>query len=293
MRKIVAEIIAAFVPGKVARSRVRGLVNFGIIRALVLRRQMRRDKTRPKYYLAVAAIAKNEGEYFKEWLEWHRKLGVEKFYIYDNESTDNTKKVLAPYIKSGLVDYIFVPGRLKQILSYNDCLARHRTDARWIAFIDLDEFIVPLKDKTIPKFLERFHDFALVEINWLCYGSGGAKKKTAGDVMKRFLCHAKPDAEVNRHVKALVNPRMVSSFVGTHEAVRLSGRAADSHGNITRKQHPDRAPLHDVIRINHYAVKSWAEFLAKRARGRATRSLTNRGLEYFDKFDLNDIKEKA
>ncbi|MDR0449402.1 MAG: glycosyltransferase family 92 protein [Rickettsiales bacterium] len=293
MKKVLAEIVAAFVPGKVARSRVRGLVNFGLIRAFLLRRKMRADKTRPKYYLAVAAIAKNEGAYFKEWIEWHRALGVEKFYIYDNESTDDTKKVLAPYIKSGLVEYTFVPGRLKQIPSYNDCLARRRLDARWIAFIDLDEFIAPVADKTIPKFLRRFEKFALVEINWLCYGSGGAKKKTAGGVMARFRCHARPEAEVNRHVKAIVNPRMVSSFVGTHEAVRLAGRAADSHGDAILRQHPGRVPQHDVIFIKHYAVKSWQEFLDKRARGRATRSLAKRGLDYFEKFDLNDIKEKA
>ena len=41
---------------------------------------------------------------------------------------------------------------------------------------------------------------------------------------------------------------------------------------------------------NHYAVKSYEEFLAKRARGRA-RINTLRDFGYFDLYDLNDIEE--
>ena len=50
------------------------------------------------------------------------------------------------------------------------------------------------------------------------------------------------------------------------------------------------AAQQDVIRINHYAVKSYEEFLAKRARGRA-RINTLRDMSYFDAYDLNDIEE--
>ncbi|MDR0485482.1 MAG: glycosyltransferase family 2 protein, partial [Elusimicrobiota bacterium] len=49
-------------------------------------------------YLSVLAIAKNEAPYLKEWIEYHRALGVEKFYIYDNNSSDNTFEILKPYI---------------------------------------------------------------------------------------------------------------------------------------------------------------------------------------------------
>ena len=243
----------------------------------------------PRYYLAVCAIAKNEGPYFREWIEWHKNLGVEKFYIYDNESVDDTKKILEPFIESGLVEYVFLPGKKQQLPAYDDCLNRHRLDARWIAVIDLDEFIVPIKDKTIPEFLKRFENFAAVEINWLIYGSGGAKEKENGKVMERFYHHSLPNHRYNRHVKSIVNPRRVFCFIGCHEAATIRGYAADSHGKPIRKNFRDREPQQDVIRINHYAVKSYEEFLEKRARGRA-RILKLRSLDYFDQFDLNDIK---
>lgn len=82
------------------------------------------------HYLAVCAIAKDEGPYFKEWIEYHRLVGVGKFYIYDNESTDDTKKILEPYIASGLVDYLYWPGQRQQVVAYNDCLRKHDTEAR-------------------------------------------------------------------------------------------------------------------------------------------------------------------
>lgn len=291
MNKALAEIIAGVIPHKMTRNRWRGLLRYGIFKALKLKWRMKHDHTPPKYYLAVCAIAKNEGPYFQEWIEWHRKQGVEKFYIYDNESTDCTKEVLAPYIESGVVEYTYFPGYRRQLAAYDDCLDKHRLAARWIAFIDLDEFIVPIQDKTIPVFLSRFEEFPAVEINWLIYGSGGAKTKSPGTMMERFKCHSLPNHLLNRHVKSIVNPRRVFTMIGCHEAARISGYAADSHGNLIKRHFREREPQQDVIRINHYAVRSYEEFLEKQARGRASGTQKTLRSEYFNKYDLNDIEE--
>ena len=290
MNKKLAEVIAGIIPNKMARNRWRGILRYGPVNAINLMLRLRREKTPPRYYLAICAIAKNEGAYFPEWIEWHKKLGVEKFYIYDNESSDNTKEILTPYIESGLVEHTFFPGKKQQLPAYDDCLEKHRLDAYWIAVIDLDEFIVPIKDKTIPEFLKRFENFSVVEINWLVYGSGGAKEKQAGTSMERFKQHSFPNHLLNRHVKSIINPRRVFGFTGCHEAARISGFAADSHGERIKKNFRDREPQQDIIRINHYAVKSYEEFLEKRARGRA-RTLKQRNLDYFRDYDLNDIEE--
>ena len=165
MNKVAAEIIAGVIPHKMTRNRWRGILRYGIINAIKLKWRIKHNHTTPEHYLAVCAIAKNEGPYFKEWIEWHRSQGVERFYIYDNESADCTREVLQPYIDSGIVEYHFFPGRKRQLAAYDDCFERHRFDTRWIAVIDLDEFIVPVKDRSIPEFLHRFEDYAVVEIN--------------------------------------------------------------------------------------------------------------------------------
>lgn len=291
MKKVYAEILAGIIPCKMARNRWRGILRYGLLNAAKLLYRLRRDHTQPRYYLAICAIAKNEGPYFKEWIEWHKKQGVEKFYIYDNESTDCTKEVLAPYVKSGLVEYNYFPGYKVQLSAYDNCFDIHRLDTRWIALIDLDEFIVPIKDGNIPEFLKRFEKFPAIEINWLVYGSNGEKKKKPGTMMERFKRHSHYEHILNRHVKSIVNPRRIFNMIGCHEAARISGHAADSHGNPIKKNFREREPQHDVIRINHYAVRSYEEFMEKQAKGRAsgrTKMLTQ---NYFLKFDLNDIED--
>ncbi|MDY0253293.1 MAG: glycosyltransferase family 92 protein [Tenuifilaceae bacterium] len=291
VRIFFANIVSVFFLNKVMRRRVRGHIVFGPIQACrvaIKNRRMRHAP--PTHYLTICAIAKNEGAYFKEWIDWHVAQGVQKFYIYNNESTDNTVEVLQPYIDSGLIEYNYIVGKRKQTAAYNDCLARHRYDSRWIAFIDLDEFIVPIKAKTIPEFLKDFEGFPAVEINWLCYGSGGAKTRKPGGVMERFRSHSHPSCELNRHVKSIVNPRLALNFLSSHHPTLLSGCAVDTNGNKVRKYFFQREPLHDTIRINHYAVKSFEEFLEKKARGRGM-SLSQRGLDYFEKFDRNEITE--
>ena len=290
MNKVLAEIIAGMIPCKMERNRWRGILRYGIRNALKLKYRLKHDSTSPKHYLAVCAIAKNEGPYFKEWIEWHREQGVEKFYIYDNESTDCTKEVLQPYIESGLVEYTYFPGYRKQLAAYDACLEKFRYDSHWIAFIDLDEFIVPIKDKSIPEFLKRFEGFPAVEINWLIYGSGGAKTRTSGTMMERFKCHSLPDHYLNRHVKSIVDTRRVFTLIGCHEAARISGYAVDSHGDLIKKHFREREPQQDVIRINHYAVRSYEEFLEKQNRGRASGTKRTVEMEYFNRYDLNDVK---
>lgn len=291
MNKALAEILAGLIPHKMTRNRWRGILRYGILKSIRLRNQIKNDNTVPAHYLSVCAIAKNEGPYFKEWLEWHIDHGVEKFYIYDNESSDETKEILKPYIESGVVDYKYWPGHRRQLAAYDDCLEKHRYSSRWIAFIDLDEFIVPIRDKSIPEFLTGFESFAAVEINWLIYGSGGRKTKSPGKVMERFRFHSVPDHSLNRHVKSIVNPRRVYTMTGCHEAAKISGYIADSHKNRIIKNFRDREPLQDVIRINHYAVRSYEEFIEKQARGRASGTQKIVKAEYFNRYDLNDIED--
>ena len=289
MNKVLAEIIAGVIPHKQTRNRWRGILRFGPINALKLKREIKRNEKAPEHYLAIVVIAKNEGPYFKEWLDWHISQGVERFYVYDNESTDETREVLKPYIDKGIVDYTYFPGYRKQLAAYDDCLKKHRYDTRWLAVIDMDEFIVPLRNKSIPEYLRDLEEFPVVEINWLCYGSSGQKEKLPGGVMERFKYHSKPEHPLNKHVKSILNPQRIYGMIGCHEAARINGKAADSNGNKVKISWRDRLPVHDKIKINHYAVRSYEEFIEKKGRGRASGPVRHLEDEYFHEYDLNDV----
>lgn len=291
MNKALAEIIAGVIPHKQTRNRWRGILRFGVRKALRLRREIRNTDKAPEHYLSVVVIAKDEGPYFKEWIDWHISKGVEKFYVYDNGSQDETREVLEPYISKGIVDYTYFPGYRMQLAAYDDWFKKHRYDTRWLAVIDMDEFIVPVKDSTIPEYLRNLEEYPVVEVNWLCYGSSGLKEKGAGDVMERFKRHSKPDHPLNHHVKSILDPRRVYGMTGSHEAARIKGKAADSLGNKVRIPWRNRPACHDLIKINHYAVKSYREFVEKQQRGRASGPSRTVEDEYFNHFDLNDIED--
>mgnify|MGYP006344831821 CR=1 FL=1 len=61
------------------RNQWRGILRFGVFNAIKLNIDIRRNHTTPEHHLAVCAIAKNEGPYFKEWVEWHLSQGVDRF----------------------------------------------------------------------------------------------------------------------------------------------------------------------------------------------------------------------
>ncbi|KAF8066394.1 glycosyltransferase family 92 protein [Scenedesmus sp. PABB004] len=105
----------------------------------------------PQGYVAVCAVVKDQGRDLRYWIEYHRWLGVSKFYIYDNNSTSPALLGLWDLIEEGVVDYHYFRGRPRrrpdfhdtnQYAAYTGCLLSHFRLHRWIAFIDVDEFLV-------------------------------------------------------------------------------------------------------------------------------------------------------
>jgi hypothetical protein len=159
-------------------------------------------------------------------------------------------------------------------------------------FIDCDEFVVPISTKTIPEFLKDFEQFGGLELNWLNYGSSGEKTHKEGLVMERFKAHATLDAEGNKAVKTVANPRR-TTFMDNHYAhYALNYFAVNTHKGESDQWLPGNHfsfSFIDKIRINHYSVKSHEEWLEKQAKGQAT----NPGflpMSFFELRDTNDVQ---
>lgn len=46
------------------------------------------------YYFSICAIFKDESLSIKEWIEYHKLIGVEHFYLYNNKSKDSSVSIL-------------------------------------------------------------------------------------------------------------------------------------------------------------------------------------------------------
>ncbi|WP_100732912.1 glycosyltransferase family 2 protein [Lactobacillus crispatus] len=245
-----------------------------------------------KYNLSAVLIIKNEGDYIKEWIEYYKNLGFEKIYIYDNDSTDNVYKKLIKYIDVGLVSYTKMSGHARQLDAYNDALKKAKRESKYLAIVDADEFLFPVKDDDICTVLDRYMQSANnvggLCVNWLIFGSSGYMNQTSELVTQRFKHRSKYDFNKNQHVKTICDPRKVAGVLNPHIVEYIIGCYAINsfYQKVDRPftKYNSNAPL----RINHYFTKSKNEFVRKRARGEAD-SLNVRNMKDFDIHDRNEV----
>lgn len=280
-KRLIKHIISTLVPDKVYAHHLHRILYRGVMKWWRDSNELKLQYSAlpcTRYNLAICAIIKDEGPYLREWIEYHRLVGVDKFYLYDNDSSDDTKRILAPYIKSGLVEYTYFPGEKRQLPAYQDCIARFKLDAEWIAFIDLDEFMVPKKYNKISELLDIMPDnVSQVVIDWEIFGSNGHQTKPDGLVMDNYTMRARR----SWLYKSIVNPRMVFSM-GCHE-----------HNVAFWTHHVSRR----YAQINHYYCKSFAEYQRRVTRGDAWEGAAAARVMFdqanYDRHNQNDVYDDS
>ena len=215
-----------------------------------------------RHEVAVALRFKNEASYLAEWIEFHHASGIEHFYLYNNNSTDNFQEVLAPYVRSGLVtlhDWPQVPASPRADLH---CISHYRQEARWIAFLDADEFLFPVDGRSLKDVLREYENFPALAVNWIYFGSNGLLERPAAGVLEGFTRRA---ASANRHVKSIVNPRKVIKYGNSHHWFYTGAAPAVNTRKLPVFGSFAEPAVADVLRVNHYYSKSREEFMAKAA----------------------------
>ena len=266
---------------------------------------MKEDASLFKYELAFTIIIKNGAPYMKEWIDFHRLAGVDHFYFYDNESSDNLKEVLQPYIDSGVVEYEACPGKRPQCAAYNKAVKDHRWDCRYMGFIDDDEFVYPTgSHQTIKDVLHEVldshpHAEGLTVDRWDFGSSGHENADYSVPVIERFKHH---HSKMIISPKVISNPRLLELVENPHYARCLDGKiTVNSNGepNAFINQADNKVVwlpnIHDKIVINHYILKSREEFLRKVTRGDAffvTNDRTEKAFEAIDK-SHNEVFDDA
>lgn len=259
-----------------------------------------------KSKIAIAAIFKNEGPYILEWLAFHRAMGVENFIIAENGSSDGSLELLSALQNLGIVTFMPYQGTAgspPQLSAYSEILGRYKESADWLAFIDADEFIFPSADcNSIPDFLGIVDEhIGAIALNWATYGSSFRDVPGTGMVIERFVRRAKERHAINHHYKSIVRTTAVLDTGDNPHVFRLKQDFDMRHGNgAPVLSHPRHgAGLSQTVhwsqlRLNHYVVKSKAEFdHKKQPRGRATTSKAVRDDRFYSAHDLNDVYDPA
>lgn len=211
-----------------------------------------------KYAHVICAVCRNEAEILEEWILFHLAVGVEHFILYDNLSTDNSRELLRPFEEKGLIEWKeftvqdFKPHHQKLI--YNRELRRMRGMAKWLWFLDTDEFLYPVKyDSIIPVMekLEQQNKNGGVAVNWVFFGTNKVEELKPDEWhIERLTKRA--DLNWVRHVASKCGVRPEASpgfFIHHHSAFMYKNRELV----FTNAQPHDPAKsCLDDLRLHHY-----------------------------------------
>lgn len=238
--------------------------------------------------LSICAIVKNEGLYLQEWFDYHFALGVSKFYVVTNDCSDDTTEViLKNYQRVRLVANL--KGQSKQFDAYNALLKFCKNKTIWAAFIDVDEFMVPLIEDSLLNTFTLLDNADGVLIPWKLFGSSGHKEWFDAPVVERFT---KRQHDFNPHIKSVVRVTSVANARTAHyfDYLNMLPHIVDSFGYEIPNEPLQRDDRPARIRINHYAVKSEAECAKRRSYPRADIG-TLHSPEFFGHHDRNEIED--
>ncbi|GAA6008038.1 hypothetical protein JCM10207_007006 [Rhodosporidiobolus poonsookiae] len=95
--------------------------------------------------VAICASIHDEGRWLHDWIIYNRVVGVDRFYLYDTGSTDNTLEVLQPWMEAGIVKlhkFNNDLGSAFQSTALITCSKWYGPKTEWLLSADVDEFFV-------------------------------------------------------------------------------------------------------------------------------------------------------
>lgn len=243
-----------------------------------------------KLKICLCVIGKNENFYAQEYIEYYKKLGYNKIFIYDNNNIDGERfeDVIKKYIQQGFVSIINFRGYrgIPQLPSYKDCYEKNNLQYDWLSFFDMDEYLeLRPKNITIQKFLSKevFKKCKNIKINWIIYQNNNILYREDKPLNERRFEMKIP----NKHIKSTVRGNLTKNYwinaLNPHSSLNIT--SCSGSGKIINSDSPFNNPP-DISQafIKHYQIKSFEELCLKLKRGRADTivNLTERIKKFYE-----------
>ena len=215
--------------------------------------------------VALCAIVRNENRYLREWIEWHKGLGIERFFIYDNGhgNDENPRDVIGDDPQVVIFDWRDRDGNT-QCEAYDECYREHGSEFAWIGFIDIDEFV--RSEMPLPDVLDTLQA-DVVAFSWRMMTDNGLVHYDDRPVQERFTQPAEDLKPETQFVKSFVR--------GGIEGLSFDKDPHMPHHPALEVVNPDggNAPQcsvgtgsREVAWIDHHFTKTAEEFAQKVSR---------------------------
>lgn len=212
------------------------------------------------YEICITSIFQNEARFLKEWIEFHKLIGVDHFYLYNNESTDEYFEVLETYINDNLVELYDFPNLWPdthfafgcQAYAYQHALLLAKGQTKWLAVIDVDEFIVPLDEFSLKDTLDLYYDdFSGVCIHWQNFGTSNIDFINPQELMiENLVMKAEKYSPHNSWYKTIFKVKDIETIGNPHYPKYRKGKyPVNTEG---KKDFEESKVAIRHLQINHY-----------------------------------------
>jgi glycosyl transferase family 92 len=224
-----------------------------------------------KTYLSACAMYRDHAGYLVEWIEFHRLVGFERLFLYNNLSTDEHREILDPYIKDGTVvlqdwphQYVRTDGRPHGLLlAYDHCLETRGAQTRWIAFLDIDEFLFSPSGELVSEALREYERWPALVVSRAEFGTSGHRTRPPGFVIENYLQRSRYRPDSIAPIKSVVDPNRAIRAASIHhfhlKGVAVNEKKQPFTGGSGRRTWVS----FERLRINHYRTKSEEELRQK------------------------------
>lgn len=254
------------------------------------------------YEVSMLSMFRDESRYLKEWIDYHRHIGIEHFWLYNDHSADDWEDVLKPYIDEGIVDVISweeggdIYGYTRQPAIYCHGITRAVGKTKWLAILDIDEFLVPMKEKSIQECLKIHYPLAsAIYLNWRNFGTGKVTIPE-GESLLYYLVNCSLNSHSdNKAGKCIVRPEclFLETLWTPHHYDLLPGYSyVDGNAEPIPWNGTDFEfghAYHDkYLRVNHYVLRDEYFFWNFRYKRTGNKELL---MEHYDSFNV--MKDRA
>lgn len=226
-----------------------------------------------KFQICACTMVFNVAKFLKEWIVYHSHLGVEQFFIYDNNSDDNLEEIINSMADSSSYNVKRHPWPWvkTQEAGFAHCALQARESCHWVMFTDVDEFVfAPRWLNQTPNSTSNALGLLLVnkttqminstsslsgspiigQVSIYCrnFGPSNLKSHPPQGVTQGYTCREKLE---QRH-KSIV----------LLDALSPSLRNAIHHFELKPGYKTMRLTFSEAV-INHYKYQAWSEFKAK------------------------------
>ncbi len=232
--------------------------------------------------IAMVLIVRNEAAHIAEWARFHLLAGVAHIYAYDNGCTDGTIAALRAAVDPARLTVLPWNQKLRdgvrgleihnQVLAYAHASRNFGGAYRWMSFIDVDEFLVPVQADDLPGALAHLGTCRNISLPWHMFGRSGHMDAPEGGVIANYTRrNPAPMSDVKglRNFKMIVDPCHVTA-IKVHQVETDGGSSTcNDMGLEVRGAAREAASFYSAahIQLNHYYTRSDAELQAKIARG--------------------------